>query len=105
MLILRDLDDADLRALLRTAAELGLDTLVEAHDAEELDRAVALGAPVIGINARDLSTFRIDRAAQLALVARARATGSSSPSPGCTRVRREQPPSSRAPTRSSSAPR
>ena len=53
------------------AARLGLETLVEAHDAHELERAVALGAPVIGINARDLSTFRIDRRAQLELVARA----------------------------------
>ena len=69
LLILRDLDDGACATLMRTAAELGLDTLVEAHDAEELDRAVALGAPVIGINARDLSTFRIDREAQLALVA------------------------------------
>ena len=72
LLILRDLDDAACAALMRTAAELGLDTLVEAHDAAELDRAVVLGAPVIGINARDLSTFRIDRAAQLELVARAK---------------------------------
>ncbi len=71
LLILRDLDDATCAALMRTASELGLDTLVEAHDAEELDRAVDLGAAVIGINARDLSTFRIDRAAQLALVTRA----------------------------------
>ena len=71
LLILRDLDDATCAALMRTAAELGLDTLVEAHDADELDRAVALGAPVIGINARDLATFTIDRVAQLALVARA----------------------------------
>ena len=71
LLILRDLDDGQAAQLLRTAAELGLDTLVEAHDADELDRAVALGAPVIGVNARDLSTFAIDRRAQLDLVARA----------------------------------
>ncbi len=70
LLLLRDLDDATCAALMRAAAALGLDTLVEAHDADELDRAVALGAGVIGINARDLSTFRIDRAAQLELVAR-----------------------------------
>ncbi len=50
---------------------LGLDTLVEAHDADELARAVALDAPVVGVNARDLGTFDVDRAAQLELVARA----------------------------------
>ena len=50
-------------------ARLGLDTLVEAHDAAELERAIALDAPVVGVNARDLSTFAIDRAAQLELVA------------------------------------
>jgi indole-3-glycerol phosphate synthase/phosphoribosylanthranilate isomerase len=71
LLLLRDLDDALCAELMRTATSLGLDTLVEAHDGEELDRAIALGAPVIGINARDLSTFSIDRATQLALVARA----------------------------------
>lgn len=71
LLLLRDLDDATCAELMRFATSLGLDTLVEAHDAEELERAAALGAPVIGINARDLSTFRIDRTAQLALVARA----------------------------------
>jgi hypothetical protein len=53
------------------AKELGLDTLVEAHDEEELRRATGLGARVIGVNARDLGTFRIDRAAQLELVAKA----------------------------------
>ena len=53
------------------AATLGLDTLVEAHDAEELARAGALGADPIGVNARDLSTFAIDRSVQLDLVARA----------------------------------
>jgi phosphoribosylanthranilate isomerase len=52
------------------ADSLGLDTLVEAHDARELQRATALGAPVIGVNARDLSSFAIDRERQLALLAR-----------------------------------
>jgi indole-3-glycerol phosphate synthase/phosphoribosylanthranilate isomerase len=68
LLLLRDLDDADAAALMRSAAELGLDTLVEAHDEEELKRAAALGADPIGINARDLDTFSIDRRAQLELV-------------------------------------
>jgi indole-3-glycerol phosphate synthase / phosphoribosylanthranilate isomerase len=70
LLILRDLDDAQCLTLMREAEALGLDTLVEAHDAAELTRADQLGAPVIGINARDLSTFHIDRRAQLALLAR-----------------------------------
>jgi indole-3-glycerol phosphate synthase/phosphoribosylanthranilate isomerase len=71
LLILRDLDDAACAQLMREADGLGLETLVEAHDADELARASALDAPVIGINARDLSTFHIDRDAQLALLARA----------------------------------
>jgi len=71
LLILRDLDDRTARELMRAADALGLDTLVEAHDAEELARAVALDAPVVGINARDLATFDVDRAAQLELVGRA----------------------------------
>ena len=71
LLILRDLDDSAARELMHAAAALGLDTLVEAHDAEELARAVALEAPVVGVNARDLESFHVDRAAQLELVARA----------------------------------
>jgi indole-3-glycerol phosphate synthase len=71
LLILRDLDDTTAARLMRAAEELGLDTLVEAHDEEELARATRLAAPVVGVNARDLGTFRIDRAAQLELVARA----------------------------------
>jgi indole-3-glycerol phosphate synthase/phosphoribosylanthranilate isomerase len=71
LLILADLDDETTARLMREAGRLGLDTLVEAHDAAELERATRLGAPVIGINARDLSTFRIDRLAQLELIARA----------------------------------
>ena len=57
--------------MLEGGRTLGLDLLVEAHDADELERAVALGAEVIGINARDLGTFAIDRGAQLELVAKA----------------------------------
>ncbi len=71
LLILRDLDDATTAHLLARAHELGLDALVEAHNADELERAIALQAPIVGVNARDLSTFRIDRKQQLALVARA----------------------------------
>jgi len=71
LLILRDLDDETARRLLARATDLGLDTLVEAHDAEELARAGRLDAPVIGLNARDLATFEIDRRAQLRLVASA----------------------------------
>ena len=71
LLILRDLDDAACASLMREADALGVETLVEAHDAGELSRAAALEAPVIGVNARDLSTFRIDREAQLALLAKA----------------------------------
>ena len=71
LLILRDLDDATARRLLAAADGFGLDTLVEAHDAAELARAVRLDAPVIGINARDLATFEIDRRVQLAIVAAA----------------------------------
>jgi indole-3-glycerol phosphate synthase / phosphoribosylanthranilate isomerase len=71
LLILRDLDDATTSALMGHATDLGLDTLVEAHDEAELERAVSLGAPVIGINARDLRTFELDRREQLRLVVRA----------------------------------
>jgi indole-3-glycerol phosphate synthase/phosphoribosylanthranilate isomerase len=71
LLLLRDLDDRRAAALLGRAAELGLDALVEAHDADEVDRAVRLGADPVGLNARDLGTFTVDRRAQLRLVAAA----------------------------------
>ena len=71
LLLLRDLDDETVSALMAEADRYGLDTLVEAHDAAELDRGLALDAPVLGVNARDLSTFAIDRETQLQLVARA----------------------------------
>src|SRR5262249_47646673 len=68
LLIRRDLAEPTAELLLREARALGLDTLVEAHDADELARAARLDAPVIGVNARDLSTFRIDRTEQLRLL-------------------------------------
>jgi indole-3-glycerol phosphate synthase/phosphoribosylanthranilate isomerase len=71
LLLLRDLDDGSAASLMHAAAELGLDALVEAHDAAELERAVGLGADPIGLNARDLATFTVDRRAQLDLAARA----------------------------------
>jgi indole-3-glycerol phosphate synthase/phosphoribosylanthranilate isomerase len=69
LLILRDLDDGRAASLMSYGRELGLELLVEAHDAAELQRALELGAEVIGVNARDLSTFEIDRMAQLELIA------------------------------------
>jgi indole-3-glycerol phosphate synthase/phosphoribosylanthranilate isomerase len=71
LLLLRDLDDRTAARLMAFARKLNLDTLVEAHSAAELERAVDLGADPVGINARDLTSFRIDRAVQLDLVARA----------------------------------
>ncbi len=72
LLLLRDLDDARATELMAYARELDMETLVEAHDADELHRAVALGAEVVGVNARDLTTFEVDREAQLELVVRMR---------------------------------
>ncbi|MGD0167470.1 MAG: hypothetical protein ABSC51_09330 [Gaiellaceae bacterium] len=71
LLILRDLSDKQLSNLRGLALELGLDTLIEAHDGDELARGIALGANPIGINCRDLASFAIDRKAQLELVANA----------------------------------
>lgn len=70
LLIVRILDDVRLRELREEAEELGMDVLVEVHDAEELERARASGARIIGINNRDLSTFRTDLAVSERLVAR-----------------------------------
>lgn len=70
LLIVRALSPARLGELLRAARALGLDALVEAHDARELDVALEAGAGIIGINSRNLDDFQIDTAAAWALLAR-----------------------------------
>ncbi|HTR75911.1 MAG TPA: indole-3-glycerol phosphate synthase TrpC [Solirubrobacterales bacterium] len=60
LLIVRALDDRELRALYEEARALDLDCLVEVHDAEELERALEVDAEVIGINNRDLDEQRVD---------------------------------------------
>ena len=60
LLIVAALDDAQLRELLAVSHEQGLDALVEVHTRDELDRALAAGAEIVGINNRDLHTFRTD---------------------------------------------
>jgi len=60
LLIVAALDDDELTHLHALAIELGLDVLVEVHDEPELERAVAVGATLIGVNQRDLVTFEVD---------------------------------------------
>lgn len=60
LLIVAALPDADLRALLSRARQLGLAALVEVHDASEIPRAVDAGAQIIGVNSRDLRTLAVD---------------------------------------------
>ena len=60
LVILAAVDDTSARALMAAAAELGMDALVEVHDAAEMERALAMGASLIGINNRNLSTLAVD---------------------------------------------
>lgn len=59
LLIVAALDDAELAAMLGRTHELGMTALVEVHDEEETQRAVDLGARVIGVNARNLKTLEV----------------------------------------------
>lgn len=60
LLIARILDDATLAELLGVVAESGMDALVEVHDAQELERALAAGSRLVGVNNRDLGSFRTE---------------------------------------------
>jgi indole-3-glycerol phosphate synthase len=60
LLIVAALSQSELSTLHAAAAELGLAALVEVHDEAELDTALALGAPIVGINNRDLKTLQVD---------------------------------------------
>ncbi len=60
LLIVRILEDGQIRDLLALAGELGMDALVEAHTEEEVHRALACGTTLLGINNRDLDTFATD---------------------------------------------
>ena len=57
LIILAALSDADARSLEATAHDLGMDVLIEVHNAAELDRALAMKSRLVGINNRDLHTF------------------------------------------------
>lgn len=67
LLIVAALNDEELKSLMADALELELDTLVEVHDEDELDRAVAAGADLIGVNNRNLKTLDVSLETSLQL--------------------------------------
>jgi indole-3-glycerol phosphate synthase len=61
LLIVASLSDAQLREYSALSRELGMNVLVETHTAEEIERAVAAEARIIGVNVRNLKTLDVDR--------------------------------------------
>lgn len=61
LLIVAALDQATLRSLHELVTQLGMTALIETHSAGEVERALDVGAGLIGVNARDLSTFELDQ--------------------------------------------
>jgi len=70
LLIVAALTDAELQRLYAEAQRLELDVLCEVHNAAELERAVALGFTIIGVNSRNLHTMQVDPEGQLELARR-----------------------------------
>jgi indole-3-glycerol phosphate synthase len=68
LLIAGAVSPSELKALVATADDLGLAALVEAHGADDLAAAVDTGAPVVGVNARDLETLEMDEEGALELL-------------------------------------
>jgi indole-3-glycerol phosphate synthase len=68
LLIAAALSELELKAMLAVADDLGLDALVETHSVDDLAKALATDAPVVGVNARDLETLEVDVERALAMV-------------------------------------
>lgn len=69
LLIVAALSHKELVSLFKLASDIGLDVLVETHDEGEVERAISVGATMIGVNQRDLNTFQVDRDRALRLAA------------------------------------
>lgn len=68
LLIVAALTDAQLRELVNLGRDLGMEPLVEVHTAEELDRALAAGAQIIGVNNRNLKTLEVSLETSIELI-------------------------------------